>query len=443
MPLFFLWKEIFMNRKIAIYLRVSTLDQARNGYGLGDQELQCKKYLDLYYPNETNVEVYKDDGFSAKNLERPAMERMIEEIKQHKIFMIVAFKLDRLTRSVVDTYKLIKTVSDYDCSLVAVVDRIDISSANGRMLVGILSVISQWEREVISERTIAGLVEMARNGKYCLGGREPFGWTRTENNKLIINEKNAEILNWWADLYLDGYSLEDIREYTYKNFNFMVNWQTIKNNLLREMNIGIFKYRDVPYENVVPPIMTIEKYNKVQECAKYRETHCTEKRKYHFHNLVYCEKCKKRMSQVCTIKHQSNCKIHIYRYYYCKQCNYRISQDEIEKEVIYFLINKIEENEELSFLQEEQNKLDKKKDSLSSAYVNGSIEIDDFVNTINKIESSIKKINDRINNISSFDFFCLDDNEKYRFIHMYIKKVVIDSTLKQVKNIEYKSKIKV
>ena len=149
------------------------------------------------------------------------------------------------------------------------------------------------------------------------------------------------------------------------------------------------------------------------------------------------------MCELHPVQSVQNCKIHIYRYYYCKQCNYRISQDEIEKEVIYFLINKIEENEELSFLQEEQNKLDKKKDSLSSAYVNGSIEIDDFVNTINKIESSIKKINDRINNISSFDFFCLDDNEKYRFIHMYIKKVVIDSTLKQVKNIEYKSKIKV
>lgn len=432
-----------MNRKIAIYLRVSTLDQARNGYGLGDQELQCKKYLDLYYPNEENVEVYKDDGFSAKNLERPAMERMIEEIKQHKIFMIVAFKLDRLTRSVVDTYKLIKTVSDYDCSLVAVVDRIDISSANGRMLVGILSVISQWEREVISERTIAGLVEMARNGKYCLGGKEPFGWTRTESNELIINEKNAEILNWWADLYLDGYSLENIKEYTLKKFNIMINWQTIKNNLLREMNIGIFRYRDVVYEDVVPPLMAIEKYKKLQECAKYRETHCSEKRKYHFHNLVYCENCQKRMSHVCTIKHLSNCKIHIYRYYYCKQCNYRISQDKIEREVVAILRTKIEDNEEVSFLENELNGLFKKKDTLTSAYANSSIGIDDFVNTINKIEISIKKINERINNISTFDFDCLDDNEKYRFIHVYIKKIIVDFSSKQVKNVEYKREITV
>ena len=73
---------------------------------------------------------------------------------------------------------------EYDYSLVAVVDRIDISSANGRMLVGILSVISQWEREVISERTVAGLEQMVRSGKYPYGGRDYLIWDGLENKNV-------------------------------------------------------------------------------------------------------------------------------------------------------------------------------------------------------------------------------------------------------------------
>ena len=108
-----------MTKFVAMYLRVSTFDQAHNGYGLGDQEVQCRKYIDLYFPND-EVKIYKDDGYSAKNLSRPEMKRMLDDVYKRKIHTIVAFKLDRLTRSVIDTYKLIKTVMEYDCSLVAV-----------------------------------------------------------------------------------------------------------------------------------------------------------------------------------------------------------------------------------------------------------------------------------------------------------------------------------
>lgn len=62
-----------MTKFVAMYLRVSTFDQAHNGYGLGDQEVQCRKYIDLYFPND-EVKIYKDDGYSAKNLSRPEMK---------------------------------------------------------------------------------------------------------------------------------------------------------------------------------------------------------------------------------------------------------------------------------------------------------------------------------------------------------------------------------
>ena len=248
-----------MTKFVAMYLRVSTFDQAHNGYGLGDQEVQCRKYIDLYFPND-EVRIYKDDGYSAKNLSRPEMSRMLQDVYKGKIHTVVAFKLDRLTRSVIDTYKLIKTVMEYDCSLVAVVDRIDISSANGRMLVGILSVISQWEREVISERTVAGLEQMVRSGKYPYGGRDPFGWTRDKNVLKIVPEE-ADIIKDMTQKYVyEGYGIDDLRIYLEKTYGMKKKWYFIRNCLINKRNIGIFEYRGVEYDDVVPAIRCSASY---------------------------------------------------------------------------------------------------------------------------------------------------------------------------------------
>ena len=78
------------------------------------------------------------------------------------------YKLDRLTRSVIDTYKLLYELQEHNCQLIAVIDQLDINSANGRMIVGILAVFAQWEREVIQERTLDGLQAMVNQGKYLM-----------------------------------------------------------------------------------------------------------------------------------------------------------------------------------------------------------------------------------------------------------------------------------
>lgn len=79
-----------MTKFVAMYLRVSTFDQAHNGYGLGDQEVQCRKYIDLYFPND-EVKIYKDDGYSAKNLSRPEMKRMLDDVctKERYILLLL------------------------------------------------------------------------------------------------------------------------------------------------------------------------------------------------------------------------------------------------------------------------------------------------------------------------------------------------------------------
>ena len=92
------------------------------------------------------------------------------------------------------------------------------------MFVGLLSLISQWEREVISERTIAGLEQMARSGKYPCGGKTPYGWDKTDDGKLVINENEAEIINYMTDCYIEGYSLQDISKMVFTKYEYRKSW---------------------------------------------------------------------------------------------------------------------------------------------------------------------------------------------------------------------------
>lgn len=432
-----------MKRFIAMYLRVSTLDQARNGYGLGDQEVQCKKYIDLYYP-EDDVEIYKDDGYSAKNLERPEMARMLEDMKSGKIHTIITFKLDRLTRNVVDTYKLIKQVMAYDCSLVAVVDRLDITSANGRMFVGLLSLISQWEREVISERTIAGLEQMARSGKYPCGGKTPYGWDKTDDGKLVINENEAEIINYMTDCYIEGYSLQDISKMVFTKYEYRKSWRHLKELLIRKMNIGIFEFHGVSYDDFVPPIMNLNKYNELLKMAAHREVHSLDKQTYTFHHLVYCS-CGKMMQHVCTIKHNSGVS-RIYRYYYCDSCNKRVNQTFLEKEIFEtlfleeFRIKALEKHKKKEQI---LSSLEAKKEEVFNAYKENIIDFDTYKFTMAKLE---KERNMALKELSSLDivsnskYFEMTQDEKYAYVHDMISKIIFDFDEQIVLSIQFKRK---
>ena len=98
-----------------IFIRVLTKDQAREGFSLGEQEERLREFCQ--FKRYEVLKVYKDAGISAKNDKRPAYQKMMKDVRDKKINVIVAFKLDRLTRSVFDIEKLMKTVNDYECDI--------------------------------------------------------------------------------------------------------------------------------------------------------------------------------------------------------------------------------------------------------------------------------------------------------------------------------------
>ena len=195
-------------RKIAgIYIRVSTEDQAREGFSLGEQK---EKLLELCKFKEYEIfKIYEEAGISAKDMEnRPAFIEMLSDMKKGKINYIVAYKLDRVTRSVRDLEELISLLEKHNTYLVCDRDDVNTSTANGRFFVRMLTVLSQLEIEIVSERTKFGLNGAIKSGH--LPGKIPLGYKKDGNKKTIIDETTKDIVTRIFDMYLAGKSYQQI-----------------------------------------------------------------------------------------------------------------------------------------------------------------------------------------------------------------------------------------
>ena len=162
----------------AVYIRFSTEDQAREGFSLGEQK---EKLLQLCAFKDYEVfKVYKDAGISAKSDKRPAYQEMLEDIRNKNINVIVAFKLDRLTRSVYDMEGIMKFLDENNAYLDCANEEINTTNANGRMVARLLTTVSQNEIERTSERTKVGLAGAIKEGH--IPARAPLGYKHMDKN---------------------------------------------------------------------------------------------------------------------------------------------------------------------------------------------------------------------------------------------------------------------
>ena len=160
--------------KVIAYLRVSTEKQADHGISLESQKKKVKQYADLY--DLDLVEIIVDAGLSAKTLNRTGLQKALSMLKSNEATGLLVVKLDRLTRSVKDLGYLIEKYFDKKYSLFSVSENIDTRTAAGRLVLNILGSVSQWEREIIGERTSESMQHKIQKGQY-IGGNIPFGFT--------------------------------------------------------------------------------------------------------------------------------------------------------------------------------------------------------------------------------------------------------------------------
>ena len=187
-----------------LYLRVSTEDQAREGFSLPEQKERLEAYCK--FNGYEIVEYYEDAGISAKTgNKRPEFDRMLEDGKKGKINMIVALKLDRITRSIRDWEMLLDYEDKYNVNLAFVNDDINTTTANGKMVSRIMMSVSQNEIERTSERTKIGLEGAIKEGH--IPHKAPIGYMHYEK-KLIPDPKTKDIVIRIFNLYIEGKSYQ-------------------------------------------------------------------------------------------------------------------------------------------------------------------------------------------------------------------------------------------
>lgn len=171
-----------MTRAVA-YVRVSTEKQADRGMSMEVQQARVHGYASLY--DLTLADVISDSGASAKTLRRPGLQRALGMLRAGQADALLVAKLDRLTRSVADLGQLVaEYFAEGKWSLLSVADQVDTRSAAGRLVLNVLGSVSQWEREAISERTVAAMQHLRAQGRYT-GGPVPFGFRIAADGRTV------------------------------------------------------------------------------------------------------------------------------------------------------------------------------------------------------------------------------------------------------------------
>ena len=289
-------------KKIAgIYIRVSTEDQAREGFSLGEQEEKLRQLCK--YKDFEIFKVYKDAGTSAQNMkDRPAFQQMLEDMKAGKLNYIVAYKLDRVTRSVRDLEVLISTLEQYHCYLICDRDDVNTSTANGRFFVRMLTVLSQLEIEIVSERTKFGLNGAIKAGH--IPGKIPLGYYRDKDKTLKVDVTTKDIVLRIFELYLEGKSYQTISNILNEEKILSPNnkkWcdstiDRIINNKIYMGDYERYKY-DTDKEtelfvDVVPPIITRAMWEEVQKQKEKNQRSYCRNRVYIFFQKLVCPTCR-------------------------------------------------------------------------------------------------------------------------------------------------------
>ena len=434
---------IFEEKRVALYIRVSTEEQVLRGYSL---EAQKETLIQFAKENKMKiVDFYIDEGVSArkKYTTRKEFMRMLQDIKNNKIDVVLFIKLDRWFRSVADYYKVQEILEKHNVVWKAALENYDTATANGRLHINIKLSIAQDESDRTSER-IKFVFENKIKNKEVITGMIPLGY-RIENKKLVIDSEKSKIIKAIYNKFSSTHAIRTTTNYISNTYGLNMCNATIKNILKNKLYIG--EYRNVT--NYCPPIIDKELFYNVQKNLK-RSVRIESTYTYIFTSLVFCSLCNNSMSGFGSKG---------YRYYRCRYKSDRnlctgatISELYLEE----YLINNIAEQISISLNyntninnSSKKTNIDKslikrKLTKLKDLYLNDLISLDEYKKDYDKYTSLLKKDENNNNEsnskklLSTINFFSnkewvniyktFSNNDKRIFWRRFISRIFIDDS---------------
>lgn len=277
-----------MSKMNVAYLRVSTEAQTEK-YGL---DVQKQKILDFCDKNGITIDRwYIDGGYSGSKLDRPEIQKLLDDAESGQIGTVYIYKLDRVSRDVIDTLNLLyRILPKYNIKVVSMVEDIKTENPIDKFIITINAAQNQYERDIMRMRMSAGMVERVRKGYWMGGGRIPWGYYYDRNDGILHpHPEHAEMVRQAYRLYLEGHSCDSIAKILgFKGEPIVIGI------LKRKSNIGLIEYKGEVYKGLHEPIIDEETFYQVQESMKKRSTG------YIVHDnmltgLCYCGICGARM----------------------------------------------------------------------------------------------------------------------------------------------------
>ena len=270
------------------YMRVSTEKQAEEGNGLDSQRRDIQAYAGK---NGMLIsDWYIDDGYTGANMDRPALQRLINDCYTKKVKNVLAFKLDRLSRSMVDgIYIIEKIFIPNNVNFQCVHDSINYDSPMEQAYTQMMAVFAQLDKNTMLLRMRGGMLERIKQGYWMGGGNLPYCYTYDKEQGILVPiEERKKQANQAFDMFIQGYSDEKIM-----NILGFKNELTVRNLLTSVVNIGKIPYKGNVYQGLHEPIFDEEKFNYAQKVREQRR----KKKMYTAHEvnlltgLCYCGVC--------------------------------------------------------------------------------------------------------------------------------------------------------
>lgn len=442
-----------------LYPRVSTEDQSRFGHSLDEQEDRLKKLCE--FKDYEIYKVYREEGVSAKDTNRPKFKEIIQDMKDGKINKIVVYKLDRLTRSIQDLENICKMLEEYNCDLESVAEEINAGNANGKFFIRMLTILAQLEIERTSERTKFGLIGAAKKGH--ISGQPALGYTKKDKSKkLVIDELESDVVKRIFSMYLEGSSVCHICDIFNEENVLNKHWATttVDKILSNKIYIGSIEHgkRDKKntqiFEDVVPAIIDKTTFECVQKRKEKNLKNYKRKRTYIFMQKILCPKCHKIMGGESSTSGTGAKHI----YYKCNCCKRRISEKKIESELMKFLNDMLDFfliidnsfkpsmcrdiDEEITKYEKLKKDLNDKITRIKQEFMDGEIAAKSFEKELHYLEKETKSIEIKITELKDLKqnnehkqdvklFFNMKEIEKLKLKSKYVKEHNFWSKLSQ------------
>lgn len=441
--------------KCVIYVRVSTDEQAKHGYSIAAQIEKLEAYC--VSQGWELVKQFIDDGYSAKDLNRPNFKEMMDVVKNGGIDVVLVYRLDRLTRSVVDLYSILQELDKYECKFKSATEVYDTTNAMGRLFITLVAAIAQWERENTAERVRMGMEKKIKLGLWK-GGTPPYGY-KIVDKQLVVNEAEFEVvkevfelsktLGFYTiakQLSIKGYQTRKGSDWHVDSIRDIANNPVYAGYLTFSENLK--EYKKPPreqnlYEGNHDRIISREEFWALQDILDKRRTFGgkRETSNYYFSSILKCARCGHSMSG-----HKSGDK----KTYRCsgkkagKSCSsHIILEDNLVKAVFAKfdeLIGQIASNEpqqlyptnRLEILKSDLAAIDKLMQKKKSMYEVDVISIDELITSTDELRAKQKELQRELDNIQQSD---KHNNANFKFIIENIEMLWADANAQERKKI--------